>query len=330
MGSFYFHWSQIYWTVSLSIASTETANMSLAESQRLIMGSRECTKKKKREILSCSHTFRHTHTHTGLCIVHFATSTAVYTPIVLSPGWFWQRHRNQTTSHISNANCPSGQKWSTSVEYRNGFQTEERLGKNTGMSHLAQSGSYETVGISVRLSVSLIHNARAFSTVLLVRYEIFALSWSAFFPMAEQEKKNNKTYTRDESLAWPREASCLEVLNKKTKQCSVKRLKRTDNTSSVSRWRYKQRTVTCNVVEVTKWKLVVAMAMYNYVSIVVVATLPRWRNRKDVVWYSLRHNLLGKTRFRLPTCTFTDFHESHKNNLDRRCKKTRWWYIFFL
>ena len=87
-----------------------------------------------------SHTHTHTHTHTHICFIHIATSTAVYTPSVLSPGWFWHRHRNQKTSHISNANCPSGQKWSTSVEYHSEFQTKEQLGeeqlRNAGHKHV--------------------------------------------------------------------------------------------------------------------------------------------------------------------------------------------------
>lgn len=62
MGSFYFYQSQICWTVSLSIVCTFTANMSLAGSQHLIMGSRECTKKKKRSSLVLTHLDIHTHT----------------------------------------------------------------------------------------------------------------------------------------------------------------------------------------------------------------------------------------------------------------------------
>ena len=102
---------------------------------------RKKKKKKERSSLVLTHLDRqtHTHTHTSWCIAQFATSTTLYTPSVLSPGPFWHQHRNQKASHISNANCPSGQKWSTSVEYHNEFQSEEQLGKNTGMSCIAQS-----------------------------------------------------------------------------------------------------------------------------------------------------------------------------------------------
>ena len=132
MGSFLYNWQ---FTVCVCTVCTHTANMRLAGSLGLIMGSAEQTIK---WILSCSHT--HTHTHTHICFIHIATSTAVYTPSVLSPGWFWHRHRNQKTSHISNANCPSGQKWSTSVEYHSEFQTKEQLGeeqlRNAGHKHV--------------------------------------------------------------------------------------------------------------------------------------------------------------------------------------------------
>lgn len=67
----------------------------------------------------------HTHTHTfsvhhSLCNVHSSAP-----PCVLSPGWFWHKHRNQKASHINNANCPSGQKWSTWVEYHSELQSLE-------------------------------------------------------------------------------------------------------------------------------------------------------------------------------------------------------------
>lgn len=135
------YWSQMQWAASLCTVCTHATNMCLSESQGLIMGSTQCTKKRKhrQSVLTDRQTDGHTCTHTS----YTAASTAVYTPSVLSPGWFWHRHRSQTTSHISNANCPSGQKWSTSVKYRNEFQSEEQLGekKYAGMSHLAQSAS---------------------------------------------------------------------------------------------------------------------------------------------------------------------------------------------
>ena len=54
---------------------------------------------------------------------HAATSTAGYTPSVLSPGWFWRRYKNQKTSHISDVSdvpqVKSDQhQWSDTANFR--------------------------------------------------------------------------------------------------------------------------------------------------------------------------------------------------------------------
>lgn len=134
-------------------------------------------RKHRQSVLTDRQTDGHTHTHTHTS--YTAASTAVYTPSVLSPGWFWHRHRSQTTSHISNANCPSGQKWSTSVEYRNEFQTEEQLGGNTLEWATLLNQRYKTGDIHMHPNISLIYNMSFFS-VVWVRLEFYVKSWFVF------------------------------------------------------------------------------------------------------------------------------------------------------